>query len=153
MSVLGWVRSKAVIVLLASMQAGAQPPKVIAFTNVSVVPMTGNQVVSNRTVVVTGDRITAMGPVKTTAVPQVATRVDGQGKFLMPGLAEMHGHIPPPTAPRELVDNVLLPYILVDANPLQNVSKMEKQSGLMLRGRWLPASEIEPVLAKIAASK
>ena len=110
MSLLGW-RSAAVIVLLASMQAGAQPPKVIAFTNVSVVPMTGNQVVSNQTVVVTGDRITAMGPVKTTAVPQVATRVDGQGKFLMPGLAEMHGHIPPPTAPRELVDNVLFLYV------------------------------------------
>jgi imidazolonepropionase-like amidohydrolase len=100
-----------VIVLLASMQAGAQPPKVIAFTNVSVVPMTGNQVVSNQTVVVTGDRITAIGPVKTTAVPQVATRVDGQGKFLMPGLAEMHGHIPPPTAPREFVDNVLFLYV------------------------------------------
>ena len=94
-----------------------------------------------------------MGPVKTTAVPQVATRVDGQGKFLMPGLAEMHWHIPPPTAPRELVDNVLFLYILVDANPLQNVSNMEKRSGVMVRGRWLPASEIDAVLEKIAASK
>ena len=44
-------------------------------------------------------------------MPEGATTIDGQGKFLMPGLAEMHGHIPPPTAPRELVDNVLFLYV------------------------------------------
>jgi imidazolonepropionase-like amidohydrolase len=43
--------------------------------------------------------------------------------------------------------------ILVDANPLENVSNMEKRSGVMVRGRWLPASEIDARLAKIAASK
>jgi hypothetical protein len=45
------------------------------------------------------------------AVPEGATRVTGRGKYLMPGLAEMHGHIPPPTAPREFVDNVLFLYV------------------------------------------
>ena len=111
MSVLGWVRSTAVIVLLASMQAGAQPPKSVAFSNVSVVPMTGNQVLENQTVVVTGDRITAVGPAKTAKVPDGAARIDGQGKYLMPGLAEMHGHIPGGNAPREFVDNVLFLYV------------------------------------------
>ena len=111
MSVLGWVRSTAVIVLLASMQAGAQPPKSVAFSNVSVVPMTGNQVLENQTVVITGDRITAVGPAKTAKVPDGATRIDGQGKYLMPGLAEMHGHIPGGNAPREFVDNVLFLYV------------------------------------------
>ena len=42
--------------------------------------------------------------------------------------------------------------ILVDANPLENVSNMEKRSGVMVRGRWLPASEIDAALAKIATS-
>ena len=111
MSVLGWVRSTAVIVLLASMQAGAQPPKSVVFSNVSVVPMTGNQVLENQTVVVTGDRITAVGPAKTAKVPDGAARIDGQGKYLMPGLAEMHGHIPGGNAPREFVDNVLFLYV------------------------------------------
>ena len=83
----------------------------MAFANVSVVPMTSNQVLANQTVVITGDRITALGPAKTTPVPEGATRVEGQGKYLMPGLAEMHGHIPPPTAPREFVDNVLFLYV------------------------------------------
>ena len=43
--------------------------------------------------------------------------------------------------------------ILVDANPLENVSNMEKRSGVMVRGRWLPASEIDAALAKIASNK
>jgi len=111
MSILGWARSAAVMVLLASMQAGAQPPKSVVFSNVSVVPMTGNQVLPNHTVVITGDRITAVGPARTAKVPEGATRIDGQGKYLMPGLAEMHGHIPGGNAPREFVDNVLFLYV------------------------------------------
>jgi Imidazolonepropionase and related amidohydrolases len=99
------------MVLLASMQAGAQPPKSVVFSNVSVVPMTGNQVLPNHTVVITGDRITAVGPARTAKVPEGATRIDGQGKYLMPGLAEMHGHIPGGNAPREFVDNVLFLYV------------------------------------------
>ena len=82
-----------------------------AFTDVTVVPMEFNKVVPNQTVVVTGDRITAIGPSASTRVPDGALRVDGRGKFLMPGLAEMHGHVPPPTASRELVDNVLFLYV------------------------------------------
>jgi imidazolonepropionase-like amidohydrolase len=93
------------------MQAGAQPSKSVAFANVSVVPMTGNQVVANQTVVVTGDRITAVGPAKTAKVPDGARLIYAQGKYLMPGLAEMHGHIPGGNAPREFVDNVLFLYV------------------------------------------
>ena len=111
MSASVWARWITAFVLLASLRAGAQAPTVVAFENVSVVPMTKDGVLANHTVIVTGDRITAVGPAKTTRVPNGATRVNGQGKFLMPGLAEMHGHIPPPTAPRELVDNVLFLYV------------------------------------------
>jgi imidazolonepropionase-like amidohydrolase len=93
------------------MPAAAQPAKVVAFTNVTAVPMDADKVVPNQTVVVTGDRITAVGPSKTTRIPEGATRIDGQGKFLMPGLAEMHGHIPPPSAPRDLVENVMFLYV------------------------------------------
>ena len=111
MSASNWARSVAAIVSLASLGAGAQTPRIVAFENVTVVPMTKDGMLPGHTVVVTGDRITAVGPAKTTRVPEGATRVDGQGKFLMPGLAEMHGHIPPPTAPREFVDNVLFLYV------------------------------------------
>ena len=89
----------------------AQTAKAVAFTDVTVVPMDSNRLLARQTVVVTGDRITAVGATAATPVPEGATRIDGRGKYLMPGLAEMHGHIPPPTAPREFVDNVLFLYV------------------------------------------
>ncbi len=72
-----------------------QPPRRYAFINVSVVPMDRDRVLSGQTVVVEGDRITAIGASGSVAVPADAVRIEGRGKFLMPGLAEMHAHIPP----------------------------------------------------------
>ena len=86
-----------VVAALASQPARAQPPaapaRVTAFENVTVVPADRARVIENQTVVVSGGRIAAMGPAGKTAVPAGATRVDGKGKFLMPGIMEMHGHI------------------------------------------------------------
>ena len=104
----------------------AQPATSIAFTGVTVVPMDSTRLLSNHTVVVTGDRITAVGPAGATRVPEGARRIEGQGKFLMPGLAEMHGHIPPPTAPREFVDSVLFLYV---ANGVTTVRGMQGAPG------------------------
>jgi imidazolonepropionase-like amidohydrolase len=104
----------------------AQSAKTVAFTGVTVLPMDSSRLLANHTVVVTGDRITAVGPAASTRVPEGATRVDGAGKYLMPGLAEMHGHIPPPTAARELVDNVLFLYV---ANGVTTVRGMQGAPG------------------------
>lgn len=64
-----------------------------AFVDVTVVPLDREGALPNQTVVVRGDRIVAVGPTRTTTVPAGATRIDGRGKFLMPGLAEMHAHV------------------------------------------------------------
>jgi imidazolonepropionase-like amidohydrolase len=64
----------------------------IAFVGVSVVPMSSSAVLADQTVVVRGDRIVALGPAADTAVPEGATRIDGHGRWLMPGLADMHVH-------------------------------------------------------------
>lgn len=65
----------------------------VAFVDVNVVPMDRERVLERQTVVVSGDRITALGPSSSTTVPAGATRIDGRGKYLMPGLAEMHAHV------------------------------------------------------------
>lgn len=83
-------------VVLAASGAGAQVPDrgTYAFTNVNVIPMDTERVLADRTVVVEAGRITALGPAASTSVPEDATRIDGSGRFLMPGLGEMHAHIP-----------------------------------------------------------
>ena len=70
----------------------------VAFTDVTVVPMDRERRVPGQTVVVENGRITALGPAGSVTVPGNAVRVNGRGKFLMPGLSEMHAHVPPQQA-------------------------------------------------------
>jgi imidazolonepropionase-like amidohydrolase len=87
--------SLTVVAGLAMADSTPRQARSYAFVNVSVIPMDRDRVLSGQTVVVEGDRITAVGESAKIKVPAGATRIDGAGKFLIPGLAEMHAHIPP----------------------------------------------------------
>jgi imidazolonepropionase-like amidohydrolase len=92
------IRIGAITMMMAS-AAQAQTQGTYAFTNVNVVPMSSERVLDNQTVVVRNGKITALGPAASVKVPAGATRIEGRGKYLMPGLAEMHGHIPGQNVP------------------------------------------------------
>jgi imidazolonepropionase-like amidohydrolase len=68
---------------------------VVAFENVNVLPMDTPRVLERQTVIVRGTRIVEVGPAGKVAVPKGALRVDGRDRYLMPGLSDMHGHLPP----------------------------------------------------------
>jgi len=115
-----------------------------AFIGVNVVPMTSSVVMKNQTVLVQGDRIVAIGDQKRIRVAAGASRIDGRGKFLMPGLAEMHGHIPPPTASRATTENVLFLYL---ANGITTVRGMLGHPGqLALRAEAVSGTVASPTL-------
>lgn len=82
--------------------AAPAPPPPLAIENVTVIPMDSERTLPNQTVVVVGRRIAAVGPAGSVDVPADAVRVDGTGRFLIPGLAEMHGHPPASNWPEEL---------------------------------------------------
>ena len=48
---------------------------------------------ANQTVVITGNRIVAAGPAGSVSMPQGAQVVEGAGKYLIPGLWDMHTHL------------------------------------------------------------
>jgi imidazolonepropionase-like amidohydrolase len=74
--------------------AQVPPQGTFAFVDVSVIPMTREGLVlRGQTVVVRNGLITAVGPSAGTPVPDGATRIEGAGRYLIPGLAEMHGHV------------------------------------------------------------
>ncbi len=77
--------------VLASFAAAGLRADSVAFTHVTVIDMTGAAPKHDRTVVVTGNRIAQVGPAST-KIPQGALVVDGRGKFLIPGLWDMHVH-------------------------------------------------------------
>ena len=82
-----------------------------AFVDVSVLPMDRERVLAGQTVLVRDGRITAMGPSASVRVPADAQRIDGRGKFLMPGLAEMHAHVLGPAQPQELNRDIMFLYV------------------------------------------
>jgi imidazolonepropionase-like amidohydrolase len=84
----------------------------VVFKNVNVISMTSPKVAAGQTVIVTDGKIgSILGAGAMVKLPESAKVVDATGKFLMPGLAEMHGHIPAPNSPPGLVDDVLYLYL------------------------------------------
>jgi imidazolonepropionase-like amidohydrolase len=77
----------------AQASRGALTPGTFAITDVSVVPMTRDTVIPGATVLVRDGRIAAIGATRNVQVPAGAKRVDGRGKYLIPGLADMHAHL------------------------------------------------------------
>lgn len=113
--------------------ACAQDAAAVAFEGVTVVPMDRERVLPGHTVVVRGDRIEAVGPDGSVVVPDGATRVDGRGRWLVPGLAEMHGHVPPPSAPAELTEETLFLYLSQGITTVRGMLGAEGQLDLKRR--------------------
>ena len=83
-------------VLLLALVLAAPAPKPatsLAFTHVTVIDCTGAPARPDQTVVITGDQIAKLGKTGEVAIPEKAQVIDATGKFLIPGLWDMHGHL------------------------------------------------------------
>ena len=69
----------------------AQEP-ILAFTHVNLIDATGSPVLPDMTVIVAGKRISQIGKSDVTPLPKGARVVEGRGKYLIPGLWDMHVH-------------------------------------------------------------
>ena len=79
------------LVLLATVLPGLAQPDPLALTNVTIIDVANGRRVPGQTVIVTGSSISAVGP--SVPVPSGAKRIDASGKFLIPGLWDMHVHL------------------------------------------------------------
>ncbi|MFC1636820.1 hypothetical protein ACFL5Z_18500, partial [Planctomycetota bacterium] len=77
---------------LFAQQGDDNQQKTLVFTNATVIDTTGAPAKTDMTVVVKGDRIEALGKTGKLIVPQNRQVVDATGKFLIPGLWDMHVH-------------------------------------------------------------
>jgi len=102
----------AAIVFMGCEDAAQAAPGTIAFTHVNVLPMTAETVLADQTVVVVDGRITEVGAAGDVMLGRGATVIDGTDQYLMPGLAEMHAHVPPgDNPPRDAVEDLLFLYV------------------------------------------
>src|SRR5262245_29996962 len=94
--VTGGLMSKSFVLLLLfceTVSAQSQPSvRVLAIRDVTVIDCTGAAPQPEMTVVVRENRIAEIGKSSKVAIPEGARVVDGKGKFLIPGLWDMHGH-------------------------------------------------------------
>jgi imidazolonepropionase-like amidohydrolase len=109
-----------------------------AFVGVSVLPMVRDTVLTNHTVIVRGDRVVAIGPSRVLAVPSGAVTIDGRGRYLMPGLADMHTHARYP-------EDMLL-YVAYGVTTVFNQSQPVTDSVGELRGRIARGEVVGPRL-------
>ncbi len=81
-----------------------------ALINVNVVDVKAGQVIPNQTVLVTAGFVTRVADAQHVKLTASVTQIDAQDGFLLPGLAEMHAHIPP-TRDQQRLEDVLLLYL------------------------------------------
>jgi imidazolonepropionase-like amidohydrolase len=104
------------VILLASLlavPAAAAPtsPETFVFVNVTVLPMDTDRTLPGQTVIVRDDRIVELGAAGQMRTPDDATVIDGEGRYLMPGIAEMHAHIPPQPGNEQATLDILFLYV------------------------------------------
>lgn len=76
-----------------SSKDAVQARQVTVFHNVNVIPMDRERVLKNQTVLVRDGTIVEMGEAGKVKIPSGASRIDGRGKYLVPGLIDMHTHL------------------------------------------------------------
>jgi hypothetical protein len=120
----------------------ADPSRLVAFEDVNVLPMNGARILPHQVVVVQGDRIVEIGSVGQVGVPVDAQRVEGRGRYLMPGIAEMHAHVPGPDDPAR--DPIMELYVLTGATTIRAMNGPPDQ--LDLRRQILQGEILGPTL-------
>ena len=101
-----WFDERLVALLLAIVMTacgtGPQPEvpaATLAITDVTLIDGTGAGAQAAMTVLIAGDRITAVGPADELPAPAGAQIIDGHGRFLIPGLWDAHVHLAYDAAP------------------------------------------------------
>ena len=92
MRIMGLFLAVAIIAAAAVLVAAVPPDETLAFVHATVIDATGSPAQPDLTVIVRDRRIVEIGPSASVAVPKNARVVDARGKFLIPGLWDMHVH-------------------------------------------------------------
>jgi imidazolonepropionase-like amidohydrolase len=110
------------LVLLYPLQSHAGPAGTLVLEHVAVIDATGRAAQSDQTVVISDGRIASVGPADQVKFDKTARVVDARGKFLIPGLWDMHVHLAGVNADPAWSKDALLPLLL--ANGITGVRDM-----------------------------
>jgi imidazolonepropionase-like amidohydrolase len=114
----------------------------IAFMHVTVIDGSGAGPRCDQTVLITGDRITALGKTGTLKLPAGARIVDATGRFLIPGLWDMHVHLGSKSALPLFIANGVTGVRTMDGDPEYQAWRREVKAGAVVGPRMVIASSV-----------
>ncbi|MGI9552916.1 MAG: amidohydrolase family protein [Aurantibacter sp.] len=85
-------------------------PTATLISDVNIVDIKSGAILENRQVVIDSGKIKSISEILENKKGYSQT-INGKGKYLMPGLAEMHAHIPPPSTDAKRIEEVLFLYL------------------------------------------
>lgn len=160
------MRLRIVLAVIASLLASTTPwAETIAIVGVNLIPMDRERVLRDQTVIVSDGRITQIGGRRQTKLPPGAKKIAAKGGYLIPGLGEMHAHIPGIGTPAALTEKMLRLWVsngvttirgmLGDASHLKLREQVETQQVLgphiVTAGPSLNGNSVTTPAAAIAA--
>jgi len=132
----------ALLALWAPPLSGQGAPSV-ALTHVSVVEVGTGRLQSNQTVVINGGRIAAVGRTGSVPVPTGTMNVDATGKYLIPGLWDMHTHVVDPDMPGG--PEVSFPLLVANGiTGIRDMGSSDLDSIIKLRGEVRAGTRLGP---------
>ena len=88
-----WLIASLLMLVSLGRSQQATSSDTLAITHVTIINLDGQPPKSEITVLIRGGKISTIGKTGQSEIPENATRFDGTGKFLIPGLWDMHVHI------------------------------------------------------------
>jgi imidazolonepropionase-like amidohydrolase len=76
-----------------SLALPAKKNKIVALVGATVVDGTGAAPAENTTLIIEGEKIKAIGPSQSVAIPEEAEQIDASGKWILPGFIDLHIHL------------------------------------------------------------
>jgi alpha-D-ribose 1-methylphosphonate 5-triphosphate diphosphatase PhnM len=113
----------------------------LIINNVSVIPVSSNTIISNVNVYITNGIIEKIVPADTKLPFKEYKSVDGKGKFLMPGMVDMHAHFPEANSPINLQEYLKL-NLAAGVTTLRSMRGNERQ--LAIRDEINKQTQIAP---------
>ena len=117
----------------------------LVFTGVNVINTTGAPLQANMTVVIRNGRIVSLGKTGRIKIPKDASIVDARGKFLIPGLWDMHGHLGTDSFDKQghlslFLANGVTGVRIMDGDPAHHEWRKEIQAGKLHGPRMMIAT-------------
>lgn len=131
-------RAKAV----AAEQAPADEPTPLVFTHVTLIDMTSEAAKPDMTVIISGNRIQRVGKSSSTPIPKYAEVVDANGRFMIPGLWDMHVHWYEQDYLPLFIANGVTGVRIMSGAPIHYEWRKAVEAGTLLGPRMMIASEI-----------